>query len=189
MRTRDYLIAVLTGVVIVAVIVIPVTLRNTKRSAAVENYDSPDYIARLDARKLAWTLDEIGRAEQARQAQAAQEAMAHRINCYLASRGSPMQGLGMKFVLSAARYGIDPRLSVAIAEGESSCGLACFSNHNAWGMLAYPEGFGSWEEGIDANLDWLHRYFGSPQTAYDCPGYCIPDHPWMENVDSVRQSI
>ena len=116
-------------------------------------------------------------------------AMAHRINGYLQNRGSPMLGLGMVFVREAEEYGIDPRLSVAISEAESTCGMACFSPHNAWGMLAYRGGFSSWEEGIHQNIEWLHRYFGSPQTAYDCPGYCVPDYPWMDNVDRVRRSI
>lgn len=115
--------------------------------------------------------------------------MIARIDGYLHNCRSPMEGLGWAFYDSAARYGIEPRLSVAIAQAESSAGLACFAPHNAWGMLAYRGGFSDWVEGINANNDWLNRYFGSPQTSYDCPGYCEPDHPWMENVQGVLDSI
>lgn len=132
-----------------------------------------------------WLFDMVVEQERLRQ----RAAMIARIDGYLVNRCSPMQGLGWAFYDSAARYSIDPRLSVAIAEGESNCGKCCFAPHNAWGMLAYRSGFCSWEEGINANLDWLHRYFGSPQTAYDCPGYCVPDYPWMDNVERVRRSI
>lgn len=133
----------------------------------------------------AWIYDYV--LEQERQRRRAE--MVARIDGYLANRGSPMAGMGWAFYDSAARYGIDPRLSVAIAEGESNCGKRCFAPRNAWGMLAYRSGFASWEDGINANLDWLHRYYGSPQSAYDCPGYCVPNQPWMDNVDRVRRSI
>ena len=135
-----------------------------------------------------WIIQEVEKMKQEIDARVAKQGMIDRINNYLSRRKSPMSGLGSVFVDEAAEYGIDPRLSVAISEGESTCGLACFAPHNAWGMLAY-RGFSSWEEGIHMNIEWLHKYYGSPQSAYDCGGYCEPDHPWMENVDGVRQSI
>jgi hypothetical protein len=136
----------------------------------------------LHAKKMAWIFDQL--EERMRRTD-----MVDRINSYLHSRGSPMAGLGDTFFSEAAKYGIDPRLGVAIAEAESTCGRACFAPHNAWGMLGYPSGWSSWEEGIAAHFAYLNRHFGSPQSAYDCPGYCEPNHPWMENVDGVRQRI
>jgi hypothetical protein len=112
-----------------------------------------------------------------------------RIDGYLANCGSPLAGLGGVFYDQALEYGIEPRLSVAISQAESSAGLANFAPHNAWGMVAYPQGWSSWEEGIHQNIEWLHRYYDSPQTAFDCPGYCEPSHPWMENVQGVLDSI
>jgi len=129
-----------------------------------------------------WRTAEIQKEKQRRE-------MIYRIDCYLSARNSPMTGLGSVFYDEAEKYGIEPRLSVAISEAESSCGQVCFASYNAWGMLAYPNGFSSWEEGIRTNIEWLHSYYGSPQSAYDCPGYCEPSHPWMENVQRVLESI
>jgi hypothetical protein len=151
--------------------------------------DDPLYMSKLQNDKWNWIIAELERQKNIRDAAQIRLDMIARIDGYLANRGSPMQGCGITFYDEAAEYGIEPRLSVAIAEGESTCGKACFAPHNAWGMLAYRGGFSSWQEGIHQNIEWLHRYFGSPQTAYDCPGYCEPSHPWMENVDAVRQSI
>ena len=139
----------------------------------------------LEHKKWSWIITqlEILKKEEDR------KAMAIRIDAYLSNRGSPMTGLGYAFVVEAEKYGIDPRLGVAIAEAESTCGKACFAPHNAWGMLGYPSGWSSWEEGIAEHFAYLNRHFGSPQSAYDCPGYCEPNHPWMENVDGVRCSI
>ena len=147
-------------------------------------------MAQLQAQKWNWildTLEEQRRLELRRQ-------IVERINNYLAQRGSPMQGLGEVFVAQAERFDIDPRLSVAIAEGESCCGKYCYrekfgAKYNAWGMISYKNGFSSWEEGIRLNIELLHNNYGSPKTAYDCPGYCDPNHPWMENVDGVRRRI
>lgn len=145
----------------------------------------------LQARKWNWicdTLEEQRRNLEEQRRLELRRQIIERIDNYLAQRGSPMQGLGHVFVEQAERFNIDPRLSVAIAEGESSCGKCCFAPYNAWGMLAYGN-CGSWENGIRLNIELLHENWGSPKTAYDCRGYCDPDHPWMENVDGVRGKI
>lgn len=111
------------------------------------------------------------------------------IDRYLANRGSPLEGYGYLFIALGEETGINPYLPVAIAGKESYFGRYCFAPHNAWGMLAYPEGFSSWEEGIRANFDWLAKYYGCPQTAYDCPGYCVPNHPWMEDVQAIIREM
>jgi len=116
-------------------------------------------------------------------------AVAQVIDAYLARRNSPLAGCGAIFAEEGLRTGINPYLPVAIAGVESSFGLYCFAPHNAWGMLAYRAGFRSWEEGIRANFAWLARYYGAPQGARDCPGYCVPNHPWMEKVQSIIQDL
>ena len=141
-----------------------------------------DEMAELERKKHEYIIDQLIKMRE-------RERVVARIDVYYAQRGSPMQGTRAIFLREFERTGINPYLSVAISEGESTCGLACFAPHNAWGMLAYPGGFSSWDEGITANFNWLQKYFGCPQTAYDCPGYCEPSHPWMENVDGVREYI
>jgi hypothetical protein len=126
---------------------------------------------------------------QERQRETRLAEVGSRIDTYLAGRGSPLAGYGRVFAEEAEKTGINPYLSVAIAGKESSFGLHCFSPHNAWGMLTYKLGFTSWEEGIRANFTWLKRYYGTPQSAYDCPGYCVPDHPWMEHVQAFIREL
>jgi len=132
-----------------------------------------------------WAIEEI----QAQEAERQRLVKANKIDRYFASRGSPMNGLGIYFVRSAERYAINPYLAPAISESESSCGLVCFAPFNFWGGLAYRSGFGSWEESIDTLLNWLNRYFGSPQSAWDCPGYCVPSDPWRSNTQGVLDAI
>ena len=136
----------------------------------------------LQAKKFEWIFDQL--EERSRRID-----IINRINGYLHNRRSPMAGTGDIFFSEAAKYGIDPRLGVAIAEAESTCGKACFSSYNAWGMLQYKSGFGSWAEGIAVHFSYLNRHFGSPQSAYDCSGYCVPNYPWMNNVQGVLESI
>ncbi len=121
-------------------------------------------------------------------AQRARQEMAARIDGYFANRGSPMVGLGDYIVKSCERFNVNPFLVVGIAEAESSSGLACFAPHAYWGGLAYPSGFDSWEESVDTLVEWLHRYYGSPQRMTDCPGYC-EGNGTMTTVDGVIDSI
>jgi hypothetical protein len=132
-----------------------------------------------------WIFEMITEVEHQRQ----RSAMIARIDGYLRNCGSPMEGTGWIFYDSAARYGIEPRLAPAIAQVESSAGLACFAPFNYWGGLSYPSGFSSWQESINTHLDWLHNYYGSPQGPYDCPGYCVPDEPWQSGVLRTQESI
>lgn len=144
----------------------------------------------LDAKKQNWICDQVIELEK-------RIDMVNRINGYLYNRRSPMVGTGATFYEQGALYGIDPRLGVAIAAAESTCGERCYNNpvggcsYNAYGMIGsdYRGGFASWEEGIAAHFAYLNMHFGSPQSAYDCSGYCVPDYPWMDNVDRTRRSI
>jgi len=59
--------------------------------------------------------------------------LAANINKYLATKGSPLAGLGNTFVTAGAQYGVDPRLLVAISGAESSFGKNLLGSYNAWG--------------------------------------------------------
>ncbi len=128
---------------------------------------------------------------QVAQKQLQDKALADRINTYLVRRGSPMAGTGATFVAAGNATGVNPILSVAIAGKESSFGLRCFAPRNAYGMkaLEYCNGFASWEEGIWANSRYLLRHYGKVSSPYQCQGYCVPDHPWMEDVASTMSDI
>lgn len=71
--------------------------------------------------------------------------LANQIDSYLRDKGSPLAGLGKTFVSAGRRYGVDPRLLVAISGSESSFGKHNYGSHNAWG----------WGPGIDFK-SWGH---------------------------------
>lgn len=77
--------------------------------------------------------------------------LAAQIDGYLASRASPLTGLGAVFVTESRAVGLDPRFLVAIAGAETSFGTYGPSQgiHNPFGMgpgIVYP----SWSDGIGA---------------------------------------
>jgi cell wall-associated NlpC family hydrolase len=78
-------------------------------------------------------------------------ATASAIDAYLASKGSPLTGLGAVFVSEGRSAGLDPRFLVAISGAETSFGTYGPSQliHNPFGMgpgLSYP----SWSAAIAA---------------------------------------
>lgn len=137
------------------------------------------------------TTSTTGQQSQPSQKELQDKALAAKIDAYLGKRKSPMSGTGATFVAAGNSTGVDPVLSVAIAGKESSFGLFCFCPHNAWGMKApqYTKGFATWEEGIWANSRYLLSHFGKVSSPYQCAGYCVPDHPWMEDVASIMAAI
>lgn len=76
---------------------------------------------------------------------------ARRIDDYMA--GFPLAGTGEAFASVALRYGLDPRISPAIASIESTRGKNCFRAYNAWGWTG--ESFSSWTEAIEAHVRYL----------------------------------
>lgn len=87
-----------------------------------------------------------------------------RIDGYLASKASPLTGLGAVFVTEANAVGLDPRFLVAISGAETSFGTygPSQSIHNPFGMgpgIAYP----SWSDAIRAAAQNL----GGPTYAGD----------------------
>ncbi len=77
--------------------------------------------------------------------------LAAQIDGYLASKASPLTGLGAVFVTESRAVGLDPRFLVAISGAETSFGTYGPSQgiHNPFGMgpgIVYP----SWSDGIGA---------------------------------------
>ena len=83
-----------------------------------------------------------------------QNALAGQIDTYLASKNSPMAGMGSSFEYWGRLNNIDPRLMVAIAGAESTLGKngSCATQRqNAWGYGGgWPNcwNFPTWDEGI-----------------------------------------
>jgi cell wall-associated NlpC family hydrolase len=85
---------------------------------------------------------------------------AQRIDAYLASKASPLTGLGAVFVREAGRVGMDPRFLVAIAGSETSFGTygPAIEIHNPFGLgphIPYP----SWDAAIAAAATTLSGSF------------------------------
>jgi hypothetical protein len=102
-----------------------------------------------------------------------------RIDAYLA--GSPLAGYGSTFAAAAWDYGIDPRLSPAIAAVESSKGLYCAYSHNAWGWGSVS--WSSWETAIYAHTAGLASGYGGYLTYSMAQKYCPPNAAaWYSSV-------
>ena len=108
-----------------------------------------------------------------------------KINRYLA--GSPMSGLGDWIVTEAGRTGCNPFLCPAQATAESSNGVQNCGSYNPFGMLGMS--FGSWRDAVTHYFDNIVAHWGPVQSIYQMPGYCVPDHPYMENVQGIVDAI
>ena len=90
--------------------------------------------------------------------------LARQIDGYLASKASPLTGLGAVFVTEGEAVGLDPRLLVAIAGSETSFGTYGPSQtiHNPFGMGPHIE-YATWSDAIRAAAQNLggRLYLGS----------------------------
>lgn len=111
---------------------------------------------------------------------------AARINEYL--KGSPLEGYGETFAAAAAKYGVDPRLSPAIATIESGKGTYCFRDHNAWGWG--NENYSDWETAIDEQVRGLATGYDGTLTLEGAEKYCPPNYQeWYSSVANEMDGI
>ena len=111
---------------------------------------------------------------------------ASRINAYL--EGSPLAGYGETFAAAAAQYGVDPRLSPAIATIESGKGSVCFKDHNAWGWGS--SNWDSWESAIYEQVEGLATGYDGTLTLEGAERYCPPNYQeWYSSVASEMDGI
>lgn len=109
-----------------------------------------------------------------------------RIDAYLA--GSPLAGYGSVFATAAWDYGVDPRLSPAISNTESTKGSHCFLPYNAWGWG--NSSWSSWEEAINAHVAGLAAGYGGVLTPAGAAAYCPPHATdWYNKTLSQMQSM
>lgn len=110
-----------------------------------------------------------------------------RIDAYLS--GSTLAGYGANFAEAAWTYGVDPRLSPAISNTESTKGANCFLPHNAWGWG--QSSWGSWEEAINAHVKGLaDGGYGPMVSLADAKRYCPPTYEsWFKNTVSELKKI
>ncbi|MGI6105761.1 MAG: CMP-2-keto-3-deoxyoctulosonic acid synthetase [Raoultibacter sp.] len=110
-----------------------------------------------------------------------------RIDAYLGS--SPLGGHGAAFAEAAWKYGIDPRISPAISNTESSKGSVCFLPYNAWGWG--QSSWSSWDQAIDAHVSGLVKGGYGPMITYSgAQRYCPPNYDhWYKSTTSEMARI
>lgn len=156
-----------------------------------------DFYQVMDSGKWAYII------ERSIQLQARQDLI-NRIDALLASRGSPLAGLGHAFVSAQERTGVSARLMIGLTAAESTFGTngyLCTQNHNCFGMkgpqpqIGIPaQGGWCWWPDYGASIqgaaDFIVHYWGQAQTAYNLRGYCEGNPPeWIQTVEGTRQSI
>ena len=115
------------------------------------------------------------------------ELWGERIDKYLT--GSPLFGQGKVFAEAAFENGIDPRVSPAISNTESSKGAVCFRPHNAWGWMG-SSGWSNWEEAINAHVKGYADGYGYTVTEANAKKYCPPTwESWFSKTTAQMAKI
>ncbi|WP_070639518.1 hypothetical protein [Olsenella sp. HMSC062G07] len=115
-----------------------------------------------DAADVSWPADKAAFVDQ----------WTARIDAFLA--GSPLAGHGRTFAEAAWDNGVDPRISPAISNTESTKGRYCFRPHNAWGWgsSSWPD----WDTAIRAHVRGIARGYGGYLTLDFARKYCPPTY-------------
>lgn len=111
---------------------------------------------------------------------------APRIDAYLG--GSPLGGHGRTFAEAAWDYGVDPRVSPAIAAVESGKGRSCYRSYNAWGWggISWPD----WDTAIRAHVAGFASGYGYTVSLSGAASYCPPTYQlWYSSVVAEMERI
>lgn len=116
-------------------------------------------------------------------------------NKYLASKQSPMIGLGPTLVAAGYQYRINPDLVIAISGVESTFGRYNANAFNAWGRKAKGggyAGFASWEDSVVNQTQYLRtEYYDKGLTTLVGIGskYAPGNGRWPAKVNFFLQDI
>ena len=109
-----------------------------------------------------------------------------RIDAY--NEGYPLEGYGATFAAAAYDYGVDPRISPAIARVESGSGENCFRAHNAWGWGSTS--WSDWDTAIWAHVEGLATDYGSTLTYEFAQKYNrVNTDEWYAQVSACMAEI
>lgn len=114
------------------------------------------------------------------------ETWAPRIDDYL--KGFPLEGQGEIFANAAFEYGVDPRVSPAIANTESTRGTNCFRPYNAWGWMG-SNIWSSWESAINDHVKEFSQGYGYTISLSVAMAYCPPTYQEWYSTTSSQMSL
>ncbi|HVE90677.1 MAG TPA: hypothetical protein VNE62_00025 [Actinomycetota bacterium] len=115
-----------------------------------------------------------------------QRITVERISRFLTPRQSPMAPFAENIVVAGLKYGVDPRLIVAISGTESTYGKF-HRGHNAWGWDA-PNGltrWASWPEAIDQYTKLFASKYRERDPSQIGPRYCPDCVEWPDRTRRV----
>jgi len=130
------------------------------------------------------------------------QTQAEIIDAYLASKGSPMEGVGSTCIASEERWGVPCSWLIAIAGYESGFGTKGYAvgTSNAWGWNIHNgQSFGSWGLGMEAVAQGLKSGYldrGANDLWTIGQYYCHsnsdgngPEHSWANGVYDIEQDF
>lgn len=102
--------------------------------------------------------------------------------------GYPLEGYGETFAAAAYDYGVDPRLSPAIARVESGSGRTCAYPCNAWGWGT--QSWSGWPDAIYGHVAGLASAYGT-QLSWDMALVYCPEDPdtWYAQVEGCMAQM
>lgn len=120
-------------------------------------------------------------------------------------KGTPMAGLGEKFVQAGQKYGINPLFLASLGIHESNYGKSQIAQdkNNLFGFKAYDrspyasaEAYGSFSEGIDRVAAYLKTAYLTPGAKYynglgvtDIGKRYATDPQWAKSIERLAQSF
>lgn len=105
-------------------------------------------------------------------------------------KGFPLSGFGKSFEKWGYRYNVNPYMVASIAGKESTFGRN-LCGHNPFGWKPFCQ-FSSFDEAIQTVTKGLRtNYINKGRTSLSSIGsiYCVPPHPWTEDVQAFMYSF
>lgn len=115
---------------------------------------------------------------------------AEQLKGFLTGRASPMSPFASQILSASNRYGVDPRLVVAIAGVESDFGRVC-RGFNAWGWNNGRTRWRSWAHSIDVYTRSISEHYPNWRNVTGMARNYNPNTPvaWARKVKGLMEAI
>lgn len=169
---------------------IPATLANSNTTREITTAPTVDFI-RVDQIRVTDHAEARERELHTRYVgHDGKETTAAQIAAFLNQFRSPMEQHSHEIVRAANRYGVDPKLIVAIAGVESTFGRKC-RGYNAWGWNGGRTRWSSWSESIEEYTRLLSENYPNRDNVRRVARTYNPNTPeaWGRKVNYLMASI